>query len=86
MNSSMVNKIVKAKQYAENPERATFRSLAVSFEGDNGAHDVRLQDGAWHCSCDFFSAWQICCHTMAMERILEPMLKMKQGIPELASA
>ena len=84
MNSSMVNKIVKAKQYAENPERATFRAFEVDFEGDNGVHHVSFSDGRWSCNCDFFSAWQICCHTMAMERILDPMVKVKQSLPELA--
>lgn len=86
MNSSMVNKIVKAKQYAERPERATFVSLEVDFDGDNGIHRVRLNDGAWHCECDFFATWQICCHTMAMERILDPMVKVKQSLPEMATA
>jgi hypothetical protein len=81
----MVNKIVKAKQYAENPERATFHSFKVSFEGDNGPHDVSFQDDVWHCTCDFFATWQICCHTMAMEHILEPMVKVKQSFPELSA-
>jgi hypothetical protein len=81
----MVNKIVKAKQYAENPERATFHEFTVSFEGDNDRHEVRFREGAWQCSCDFFSTWQICCHTMAMERLLEPMIKVKQSLPELAA-
>ncbi len=81
----MVNKIAKAKQYAEEPGRVTFRTLEVDFDGDNGLHRVSLHEDHWHCSCDFFTTWQICCHTMAMERILEPMVKTKQGIPELAS-
>ena len=85
MNSSMVNKIAKAKQYAERPERATFSELKVTFEGDNDTHVVSFQDGLWHCGCDFFASWQICCHTMAMERILDPMLKVKQSIPEPAA-
>ena len=85
MNSSMVNKIVKAKQYAENPARAAFREFEVTFQGDNDSHDVRFQNGVWHCSCDFFSTWQICHHTMAMERILDPMIKVKQTIPEPAA-
>jgi len=85
LNSSMVNKIAKAKQYAERPERATFHELRVSFEGDNDTHEVTFRDGAWHCGCDFFASWQICCHTMAMERILDPMLKVKQSIPEPAA-
>ena len=85
MNSSMVNKIVKAKQYSENPERATFRTFEVDFEGDNGVHRVSFKDDSWHCNCDFFGAWQICCHTMAMDRILGSMVKVKQSLPELAA-
>ncbi len=85
MNSSMVNKIVKAKQYAERPERATFTSLEVDFDGDNGTHHVSFNGESWRCNCDFFGAWQICCHTMAMERILDPMVKVKQNLPELAA-
>ena len=86
MNSSMVNKIAKAKQYAERPDRAVFHDLRVSFEGDNDTHEVTFREGNWHCGCDFFASWKICCHTMAMERILEPMLKVKQSIPEPAIA
>ncbi len=86
MNSSMVNKIAKAKQYAERPDRATFHELKVTFEGDNGPHDVSYANEKWHCTCDFFATWQICCHTMAMERILDRMLTVKQSIPELVGA
>jgi len=85
LNSSLVNKIVKAKQYAESPQRATFREFEVTFEGDNDSHKVGYRNGQWNCSCDFFSSWQICCHTMAMERILDPMIKVKQSIPEAAA-
>jgi len=78
----MVNKIVKAKQYAESPERVTFREFKVRFDGDNDAHDVSFEGETWQCSCDFFSTWRICSHTMAIERILGPMLNVKQSIPE----
>jgi len=86
LNSSMVNKIVKAKQYAEHPERVTFRSFEIDFDGDNDVHRVSFSGEHWHCNCDFFGAWQICSHTMAMERILNPMLKVKQTMPEMATA
>ena len=86
MNSSMVNKIVKAKQYAERPERVTFRGFEADFDGDNDAHKVSFAEDSWRCNCDFFGAWQICSHTMAIERILGPMVKVQQSIPELANA
>ena len=82
----MVNKIVKARQYAENPERATLHDFRLTFRGDNDSHEVSYRDGSWHCSCDFFSAWQICHHTMAVERIMEPMGVVKQAMPEAAAA
>lgn len=84
MNSSMVNKIAKAKQYAERPDRVSFNSFEVDFDGDNGIHRVTFAGGSWRCNCDFFGAWQICSHSMAIERILGPMLKLQQSIPELA--
>ncbi len=86
MNSSMVNKIVKAKQYAERPERATLLSFEADFDGDNGIHRISYDNGTWRCNCDFFGAWQICSHTMAMERMLDPMVKVKQSLPEMATA
>jgi hypothetical protein len=86
LNSSMVNKIVKAKQYAERPERVSFRTFEVDFEGDNDLHKVSFAEDTWRCNCDFFSAWQICSHTMAIEHMLGSMLKVQQSIPELANA
>jgi hypothetical protein len=75
MQSSLIGKIEKAKRYAE--ERATriqFTSLSVNFKGDNDDHRVELRDGAWHCTCDFFRGWGLCCHTMALEKVLDGTL------------
>ena len=74
MQSSLIGKIEKAKYYASEPQRATLNGLSVSFRGDNDTHAVTLHDDHWHCSCDFFADHETCCHTMALERILEPML------------
>lgn len=73
MNSSMIGKIAKARRYAQERERVHFEDFRVTFEGENDTYDVRF-DGAWHCSCEFFTSHAICCHTMAMERILSGML------------
>jgi hypothetical protein len=85
LNSSMVNKIAKAKQYAERPDRVSFTNFEVDFDGDNDVHRVTFADNTWRCNCDFFGTWKICSHTMAIERILGPMLKVQQSIPELAT-
>jgi hypothetical protein len=70
MMSSMVNKIAKAKRYAEEPERIQFTHFEVHFRGENATHTTAFQEGKWQCTCHFFHDWGDCCHTMAMQRVL----------------
>ncbi len=75
MNSSLIGKIEKSKRYAaERDRRVRFSSFAVSVHGENDAHQVRLEDNKLTCACDFYTGWGVCSHTMALERILGPML------------
>ena len=74
MQSSLIGKIEKAKRYATETDRVTFKELAVKFRGENSDYDVNFKDGKWHCTCSFFSKWGLCSHTMAMEQILVNML------------
>ena len=74
MQSSLIGKIEKAKRYAQETNRVTFRELSVKFRGENNDYDTSYKDGKWHCSCRFFSSWGLCSHTMAMEKILANML------------
>lgn len=74
MNSSLIGKIEKAKRYAGEKDRIRISALQVHFEGDNGPHEVALNDGRWRCTCDFFDGWGVCSHTMALERVLDGML------------
>ena len=48
-------------------------ALQVDFSGENDTHHVALEGDVWRCTCDFFSGWGACAHTMALERILEGM-------------
>ncbi len=75
MDSTLAGKVAKAKQYAEEPERVTFKSFEVEFKGNNSVHTVTFDHGKWHCSCDFFAQRGYCSHTMAMERLLGVMLE-----------
>jgi hypothetical protein len=70
MDSGMIGKIQKSKVYAIERERITINSLAVTFQGQNNAHQVVFEDGRWICDCDFFQTRDRCSHTMALERIL----------------
>ncbi|MBN2076676.1 MAG: hypothetical protein JW762_14100 [Dehalococcoidales bacterium] len=74
MQSSLIGKIEKAKRYAEEQDRITFSELTVSFRGENDSYEISYRDGTWHCTCHFFSTWETCSHTMALEKILTSML------------
>jgi len=74
MQSSLIGKIEKAKRYAAERDRIKFTGLSVQFRGENDTHTTSFSEGRWHCSCDFFSSWNVCCHTMALEKVLGTML------------
>ena len=74
MNSSLIGKIDKAKRYVQEPERIKFRSLQVTFDGENHDHEVSLDGQDWNCNCGFFTRNGTCSHVMAMQRLLSPML------------
>jgi hypothetical protein len=70
MDSGMIGKIQKSKQYATERERIKINALSVTLQGQNNAHQVTFKDGEWRCDCDFFQTRERCSHTMALERIL----------------
>ncbi|MBM2826656.1 MAG: hypothetical protein HW403_720 [Dehalococcoidia bacterium] len=74
MNSSLIGKIEKAKRYAQERHRVSFTEFSATFRGENDDHTVSYKEDAWSCTCDFFSGWKVCSHTMAFERILAEML------------
>lgn len=74
MHSSLIGKIEKAKRYAQERDRVCFMALEVSFRGEHDQYRVSYRDGRWQCTCEFFAGWNVCSHTMAMQRILAEML------------
>jgi hypothetical protein len=47
-----------------------------------------LQGDTWSCDCNFFRAWNTCSHTMALQRMLNPMLSeasRRSSAPEYVS-
>jgi hypothetical protein len=74
MQSSLIGKVEKAKVYAQEKHRIQIDGLQVAFHGENSDHEIRMSDGRWHCNCDFFSEWDTCSHTMALERVFEGMV------------
>ncbi len=74
MDYGMIGKIEKAKRYARERHRIHFETFTVRIDGENNAHRVKFESGAWTCDCDFFQSRGVCSHTMAMEEILKDML------------
>ncbi|MEP7199511.1 MAG: hypothetical protein ABI874_06830 [Chloroflexota bacterium] len=75
IDSGTVSKIQKAKQYAEErDERIRFNAFRVEIAGENNHHTTSFERGQWSCDCEFFKGHAHCSHTMAMERVLGPML------------
>lgn len=74
MQSSLISKIEKAKRYAQQPERINILDFEATFSGENSTHRISCRDGKWSCTCDFFTQWGHCSHTMALQRLLGPML------------
>ena len=84
MHSSLLRKIEKANRYAQERERIDLHSLQVSFKGENDTHTVQVEDGKWHCNCDFFQGYGCCSHTMALEQVFQGFVP--RSTPEFALA
>lgn len=76
MDHMMIGKIEKAKRYATQRDRIHFKQFTVVLNGDNNPHTVHYDNGQWTCDCDFFKLRGMCSHTMAMEKILDPMVQL----------
>ncbi len=74
MDSALIRKMQKAKQYAQERERFKFLRLEVEIQGNNSVHRVTYDRGRWTCGCAFFQSRGRCSHTMAVEYLLEGML------------
>jgi hypothetical protein len=82
MDSGMISKIQKAKRYSEEPDRVEIQNLVVRFKGEHDTYEVSYHEGSWNCQCTFFTQRGLCSHTMAMERLLSPMVMVGHPHPE----
>jgi hypothetical protein len=74
VNSSLIGKVEKARIYAEERDRMRVRTIDIEFHGEHSVYRTGFDGSAWHCTCDFFGAWNTCSHTMALERVLHGMV------------
>jgi hypothetical protein len=74
VHSSMIGKVEKAMRYAHEPDRVKLQQVTATFAGDNSTHTVSLVADTWHCDCHLFEAAGGCSHTLAVQKMLDPML------------
>jgi hypothetical protein len=74
VHSSITGKVEKAMRYAHEPDRVKLRSFEATFGGDNGSHSISLDDDRWRCDCHLFASAGGCAHTLAIQKMLDPML------------
>jgi hypothetical protein len=74
VHSSMIGKVEKAMRYAHEPDRVKIQRLTATFAGDNGSHTITLDADQWHCDCHLYEAAGGCSHTLAVQKMLDPML------------
>jgi hypothetical protein len=76
---NVVSDVEKSIRYATQPERVTFTSFDVTFEGDHNTHHVSYENGEWTSEGSYFKGHGFSAHTIAMERILKDMLPQPTG-------
>ena len=86
MHSSLIGTIQKANLYAREPERLCFTQFSATFRGEHDSYTVSYERGRWACTCDFFRGWGLCSHTMAVEKLMGPMLPKEARQSMLAEA
>lgn len=79
MDSSLIRKKEKAKDYSLQEERVTLTQCQATFRGDNADHEVYYEGGKWSCDCYYFVSRETCTHTMAMALMLRDMVREKAG-------
>ena len=79
MHSSIISKIEKARIYAEEKERVNITSLSATFRGNHSEYELSLHETGWHCSCSSFDTQAICSHTMAVQRMLDGMVRAQEA-------
>lgn len=71
---NVVSDVEKAKRYAQETDRIRFKTLDVTFQGENNSHHISFSENGWDCDTSFFKSRGVDSHTMALERLLKGML------------
>lgn len=83
MDTGLVSRIIKARQYAQERNRIDFVQFDVVFEGEHNTHRIGYNQGKWRCTCEEFARMNVCSHIMALERILGDSVIPAQSVEPL---
>lgn len=84
MDTGLVSRIIKARQYAQEQDRIEFTSFEVNFKGEHNTHQVQyMKEGQWRCTCEEGTRMGVCSHIMALERILGDSVVPAQAVAPL---
>ena len=79
---NVVSDVEKMHRYASETDRIHLLNFDVTFQGENADHHTEYDgEHGWTCTCDFFKSRHVCCHTMAMERLLGKMITVPTTSP-----
>lgn len=70
MDTGLVSRIIKARQYAQERERVEFTHFEAKFKGEHNTYQVNYDQSHWHCTCEEAVRTGVCSHIMALEKIL----------------
>ena len=80
MDTGLVSRIIKARQYAQERGRVEFKQFEVEFKGDHDTYLVSYGQEHWHCTCEEAARMGVCSHIMALERILGDAVTPAQNV------
>lgn len=72
---NVVSDVEKSIHYAEEPDRITFITFDATFEGGHNEYHISYDHGMWDCDNPYFQSRGVCSNTMAMEKMLQGMVK-----------
>lgn len=67
----LLKKIEKAKRYISEPERFTTHGSEVELKSEHDTRKLIFDNGQWECSCEFFSQYSICSHSIAVKEFVK---------------
>lgn len=68
---ALIKKIDKARKYIKEPERFFVAENVVRLTSAHATRTLHKVNAEWECDCNFFVAYRICSHTIALEEYLE---------------